>query len=215
MEYPKIKNVFKFDEKYRTILSLNEPYESLKSISWYGSEKCDGMNIRINWDGHRISIAGHTEKSVVPDHMMKYLSDLFLTQEMEYVFEQIFEDKEVTIFGEGYGYKIQTNGDKYIKDKVSFIVFDIHISDYWLERKNVEDICERMNLPIVPIVFNGTLDEAKEYVRNHPASILSSEHEMEGLVLRPKVNIFDRNGFFITCKLKYRDMIKGGEVVNK
>ena len=38
MEYPKIKNVFKFDEKYRTILSLNEPYESLKSIAWYGSE---------------------------------------------------------------------------------------------------------------------------------------------------------------------------------
>ena len=76
MEYPKIKNVFKFDEKYRSILGLNEPYESLKNIEWYGSEKCDGMNIRIAWDGHRISISGHTAKSVIPDHMMKYLSFL-------------------------------------------------------------------------------------------------------------------------------------------
>ncbi len=215
MEYPKIKNVFKFDEKYRNILGLNEPYETLKDIEWIGSEKVDGMNIRISWDGHDITIAGHTSKSVIPEHMNKYLSDLFLTQEMEYVFEQIFEDKEVTIFGEGYGYKLQTNGDKYIKDKVSFIVFDININNYWLERKNVEEICERMNLSIVPLVFKGTLDEAKEFVKKHPNSTLSNEHEMEGLVLRPKVNIFDRNGNFITCKLKYRDMIKGGEVIKE
>ena len=29
-EYQKIGNVFKFDEKFRTIVGLNEPYETLK-----------------------------------------------------------------------------------------------------------------------------------------------------------------------------------------
>ena len=31
-EYQKIGNVFKFDEKFRTIVGLNEPYETLKEL---------------------------------------------------------------------------------------------------------------------------------------------------------------------------------------
>lgn len=206
-EYMKIQNVFKFDEKYRKIIALNEPYEMLKNIEWYGTEKVDGTNTRICWDGHRISILGHTDKSQLPNHLVDYLSKLFLTPEMEYVFEQIFEDKEVVIYGEGYGNKIQADGEKYTSD-VGFIVFDININDFWLLRENVENICERLNLYIVPIVFRGTLDEAKKFVLNHPASTLSNEHEMEGLVLRPKVQLYDVKGHLITCKLKYRDIIK-------
>lgn len=206
-EYIKIQNVFKFDEKYRKIIGLNEPYEMLKNIEWYGTEKVDGTNTRICWDGHRISILGHTDKSQLPNHLVDYLSKLFLTPEMEYVFEQIFEDKEVVIYGEGYGNKIQADGEKYTND-VGFIVFDININGFWLLRENVENICERLNLSIVPIVFRGTLDEAKKFVLNHPISTLSNEHEMEGLVLRPKVQLYDVKGHLITCKLKYRDIIK-------
>ena len=40
-EYQKIRNVFKFDEKFRTIVGLNEPYETLKNIIWQGTEKID------------------------------------------------------------------------------------------------------------------------------------------------------------------------------
>ena len=35
-EYQKIGNVFKFDEKFRTVVGLNEPYETLKNIIWQG-----------------------------------------------------------------------------------------------------------------------------------------------------------------------------------
>lgn len=187
IEYMKIQNVFKFDEKYRKIIGLNEPYETLKDIQWYGTEKVDGTNTRILWDGHRISIMGHTEKSQLPKHLTEYLSNIFLTSEMEYVFEQIFEDKEVAIFGESYGNKIQKDGEKYINDNVGFIIFDININNFWLSRENVENICKRLNFDVVPIVFNGTLDEAKEFILKHPCSTLSKEHEMEGLVLKPKI----------------------------
>ena len=46
-EYQKIGNVFKFDEKFRTIVGLNEPYETLKNIIWQGTEKIDGTSTTI------------------------------------------------------------------------------------------------------------------------------------------------------------------------
>lgn len=56
---------------------------TLKNIQWVGTEKVDGTNIRVYWDGYRISIAGRTDKAEIPPHLYKYLSDLFLTPEME------------------------------------------------------------------------------------------------------------------------------------
>ena len=41
-EYQKIGNIFKFDEKYHTIVGTNEPYETLNGIIWQGTEKIDG-----------------------------------------------------------------------------------------------------------------------------------------------------------------------------
>ena len=45
-EYQKIGNVLKFDEKFRTIVGLNEPYETLKNIIWQGTEKIDGEEVK-------------------------------------------------------------------------------------------------------------------------------------------------------------------------
>ena len=69
-EYQKIANIYKFDEKYRNIVGLNETYELLKDLTWEGTEKVDGTNVRIHWDGHDIEIKGHTEKSQLPSHLV-------------------------------------------------------------------------------------------------------------------------------------------------
>lgn len=211
-EYQKINNIFKFDEKYRTIVGMTDTYQALRNIEWIGTEKVDGTNIRIYWDGYKIQIAGRTERSQIPDHLMNYLSNLFLTQEMEYVFEQMFGEKEVYLFGEGYGFKIQTNGDKYFEDRknVGFILFDVNI-DFAndLSRDNVNDIAEKLGLKSVPVVFRGTLDEAIEFVKKHPMSTLGDgAHEMEGLVLQPVIQLYDAKHKLIKCKCKYCDVIK-------
>ena len=211
-EYQKISNIFKFDEKYRTIIGMTDTYQSLRNIEWIGTEKVDGTNIRIYWDGYKIQIAGRTERSQIPDHLMNYLSNLFLTQEMEYVFEQMFGEKEVYLFGEGYGYKIQANGDKYFEDRknVGFILFDVNI-DFAndLSRDNVNDIAEKLGLKSVPVVFRGTLDDAIEFVKKHHMSTLGdSSHEMEGLVLQPIIQLYDSKHKLIKCKCKYGDVIK-------
>ena len=210
-EYQKINNIFKFDEKYRTIIGITDTYQALKDIEWIGTEKVDGTNIRIYWDGHKIQIAGRTEKSQIPNHLMNYLSNLFLTQEMEYVFEQMFGEKETYLFGEGYGFKIQTNGDKYFEDRknVGFILFDVNINGFDLSRDNVNDIAEKLGLKSVPVVFEGNLNEAIEFVKKHPMSTLGdNSHEMEGLVLQPIIQLCDSKHNLIKCKCKYVDVIK-------
>ena len=160
----------------------------MRNIEWIGTEKVDGTNIRIYWDGHKIQIAGRTEKSQIPEHLMNYLSNLFLTQEMEYVFEQMFGEKETYLFGEGYGCKIQANGDEYFEDRksVGFILFDVNIGGFDLSSDNVNDIAEKLGLKSVPVVFRGTLDDAIKFVKKHNDSTLGNgSHEMEGLVLQP------------------------------
>ena len=210
-EYPKINNIFEFDEKYRKITGLNNTYQVLKNIEWVGTEKIDGTNVRIYWDGHDIQIAGRTDKTQLPQHLMNYLSSVFLTQEMEYVFEQMFGDKETYLFGEGYGFKIQANGDKYFENRkdVGFILFDVNINGFDLTRENVNDIAQRLGLESVPIVFKGTIDEAIEFVKKHHMSTLGDKlHEMEGLVLQPIIQLYDNHHKMIKCKCKYRDVIK-------
>ena len=211
-EYQKIGNIFKFDEKYKRILGKNEPYETLKNLIWQGTEKIDGTNIRVYWDGHTISYIGRTDKSDLPKHLDKYLADTFLTQEMEYVFEQMFEDKEVHLFGEGYGAKIQSGGGDYVQgnDECGFILFDVNINGFDLKRKDVNDIADKLGLPSVPVVFEGTLDEAIEFVSKHPASTLNNgKHEMEGIVLVPRdIQLYDNKQHLIKCKCKYQDLRK-------
>ena len=133
---------------------------------------------------------------------------MFCTQEMEYVFEQVFEDKDVILFGEGYGPKIQ-NGGTYSKEP-KFILFDVCIDDHYLSRANVNDIAEKLCIDAVPVMFVGTLDEAIEYVRRHPMSTLGNgEHEMEGLVLQPLgIVLYDSKFHPVKCKCKYRDVIR-------
>ena len=207
-EYRKIANVFKFDAKYQNIVDLNEPFKSLENLTWVGTEKVDGTNIRIIWDGYKIEIKGRTDNAQFQGELYDTLSQMFLTKEMEYVFEQIFETKNVVIYGEGYGPKIQAGGGLY-SDTPKFIVFDVNIDGHYLKRANVLDICEKLNLDVVPELFSGTIDEAKKFVSKHPSSTINEKHEMEGLVLELPLEIFDKNGNPLKCKVKYRDMLKG------
>lgn len=211
-EYLKIKNIFLFDEKYRTVVGLDETMQIVKNLIWQGTEKVDGTNVRVHWDGHRIEFAGRTDKAELPKELKEALTNIFLTQEMEYVFEQIFEDKDVILYGEGYGPKIQNGGD-YSQD-AKFILFDIEINDFYLKREDVNDIADKLGLDKVPVVFEGTLDEAIEYVKKHNASTLGNKkHEMEGLVLQPKgIILYDYKKRPLKCKCKYRDLIKANLV---
>ena len=205
-EYNKIETVYERDVngtkkliegKYR-----NETVEFLANNKWAFTEKIDGTNIRIYWDGHKITFGGRTERAQIPSHLVNKLSEMFLNVETEELFEQKFGEREVILFGEGYGVKIQ-NGGAYRPD-VGFILFDVMIGDNYQSRENVEGIAKCFNLEIVPIIMYGTIQEAVDFVKTKPNSTIGTA-KMEGLVGRPVVEIKDRCGNRIIVKIKVCD----------
>lgn len=206
-EYHKIDTIYERDtfgtKKLIEGKFHSEAVEYLANSEWEFTEKIDGTNIRIHWDGHKITFGGRTERANIPSHLVNKLNELFLNEETEQLFEQKFGEKEVILFGEGYGMKIQAVGSDYRSD-VGFILFDVLIGDNFLSRESVEDIARAFSLEIVPIVLRGTIQEAVDYVKTKPNSTIGKA-KMEGVVGRPKVELKDRCGHRLIVKIKCRD----------
>lgn len=206
-EYEKIETIFKRDLDTKKIIEgqyRNKTIEYLKDCIWEFSEKVDGTNIRVVWDGHKVMFYGRTDKAQIPSFLLTKLQELFGGNINEEIFEQLFGASQVVLYGEGYGAKIQ-NGGGY-RDDVSFILFDIEINGIYLERESVVGIAEKLKIEYVPILFSGTLQEGVDYVKQHPSSYIAmKDADMEGLVARPQYELKDRLGNRIIVKIKYRD----------
>ena len=205
-EYHKIETLFERDNdgtkkliegKFR-----NKTVKMLKDCNWIFTEKIDGTNIRVFWDGHNISYGGRTDRAQIPSRLKEKLDQIFINNETEEMFEQKFGEKNVIFFGEGYGAGIQKGGA--YREDVSFILFDVLVEDVWLERENVEDIAKSFGLEIVPIIFTGNLQKGVDFVKTNPKSTIGSAN-MEGLVARPESEILDRFGNRVIVKIKCRD----------
>lgn len=203
-EYHKIKTVFKRDPdtNNKTLLegqySLPE-FEYLKDNTWVFTEKIDGTNIRIKWEGGLLSYGGKTDNAQIPTFLYDKLNQIFSPP----LFELDFPDTDVCFYGEGYGAKIQKGGG-YIPDGVDFILFDVRVGDWWLKRKDVEEIAEKHGLRLVPLWAEGTLRDAIEIVRGGSLSLIG-KCKAEGLVMRPKTELQTRSGHRIITKIKHKD----------
>jgi len=175
-------------------------FEYLFHNQWVGTEKIDGTNIRIHWNGNEVKIGGRTDNSQIPVFLYDKL------QKMISIFNwnEVFPDAvDVTLYGEGYGAKIQKGG-LYISDGVDFILFDVKIDKWWMKREVVNDIASKLNIDSVPVIFNGTLEEGIEFVKDEFKSTIGTA-KAEGLVLVPEIDLLDRNGERIITKLKTID----------
>ena len=206
IEYNKIDTLYKRDMEGTKKLLVGEfrnpTVEFLKDNVWTFTEKIDGTNIRVYWDGHKVQFGGRTERAQIPSDLVNYLNSVFGTNEAEQIFEEKFGETEVILFGEGYGPKIQ-NGGLYRND-VSFIMFDVLIAGNYQPRESVEDIAKAFGIDIVPIIFEGTIQEGVDFVKTNPDSTMGTA-KMEGLVGRPKVELRDRCGKRVIVKIKWED----------
>lgn len=204
-EYHKIETLFERDEKTKKLVEgkyRNEAIKYLKDNKWQFTEKIDGTNIRIYWDGHKVSFFGRTDRAQIPVELTNRLIKLFGGEINEQLFEQKFGETEVILFGEGYGERIQ-NGGLYRKGQ-DFILFDVMIADSYQPRESVEDIAKYFGIDIVPIILEGTLQEAVNYVKSKPKSSIGIA-DSEGVVGRPVIELQDRCGKRIIVKIKVRD----------
>lgn len=95
-------------------------------------------------------------------------------------------------------------GGKYIPDGVDFILFDVKVGQWWLERDNVTDIANKLSIKRTPVIADCALEEAVVMIKSGVKSTYG-DFLSEGLVLRPKVGIFCRNGNRIITKIKHKD----------
>lgn len=205
-EYHKIDGLFKRDETTKKLLAgefRSETVDMLKNCEWEFTEKIDGTNVRVVWDGHKVSFYGRTDRAELPKRLIKVLEFTFGGEVNEQIFEEHFGNTEVILFGEGYGAKIQKGGD-YRSDN-GFILFDVQIGDIFLTRENVVDIGRYFGVDVVPIVLTGTIEDGISFVKARPNSTIGTA-KMEGVVGRPKVELRDRRGNRVIVKIKVRDM---------
>lgn len=211
-QYHKIQTVFKRDEATKHIIegdySMPE-FDYLKDNDWVFTEKVDGTNVRVGWNGKAIIFGGKTDDAQMPVFLMQKLQEMFDTTPKRQVFKTIFnlneETADVCLYGEGYGKKIQAAGNLYKPDgTVDFVLFDIKIGEWWLERSNVEDIASKLGVKVVPIIGQGTLKDAIEMTRKGFKSQWG-DFDAEGIVARPSVELVARSGDRIITKIKHRD----------
>lgn len=204
-EYHKIQTVFKRDPatKHKNLLegefSLPE-FEFLKNNQWVFTEKVDGTNIRIIINDGKITFGGRTNAAQIPATLFERLQEKFLPKEE--LLLDAFPNGGV-LYGEGYGAKIQKVGINYRQDQ-DFVLFDVKVGDWWLQRDDVEGISEKFGLDVVPIIGAGTLDEMIRRARGGITSIWG-DFEAEGIVARPETELKTRLGHRIITKIKCRD----------
>lgn len=206
--YTKIETPYKRDmEGTKKLIEGNfrsEEVEFLKDNTWVCTEKIDGTNIGIVWDGHKVFFQGRTERAQIPNTLVNKLVELFGGDVNEELFEQKFGETKVILFGEGYGAGIQKGGA--YRPDVSFILFDVYLpeSGLWLNRDSIEDIAKAFNIDAVPIILTGTIQDAIDYVKTKPKSTIGTA-PMEGLVCKPLVDLKDRQCRRIIVKVKVKD----------
>ena len=210
----------------------------LRNCKFDASEKIDGTNIRIEVtpekfyicpdvyaDIFSVTYKGKTDNAQIPAHLLKHLEETYPENNVlaalglpksitkEWMIEKGYETFEdipmYTIYGEGYGIKIQKGGN-YIKDGVGFIVFDVKVGDMYLLRPSMEDIALKLGAPIVPYMGQFTIDEAIEFVKKGFKSTIAEnkDYDAEGLVLKSPDGIRTRRGERIIFKIKTCDFIK-------
>ena len=211
--YHKIQTLFLRDPEtnFKTLqegLYAKEEFEYLKDTDWSWTEKVDGTNIRVLWDGIFVEFRGKTNRAQLLGSLVTKLKQLFPHEEVRRVFpHQGIEEDDVCLYGEGYGPKIQSGG-KYTEE-VNFVLFDVKVNGLWLSRENVIDVGYELRVGVVPEIIVAPPDVAVELVKTKfDSTWYAGQHfPAEGLVGRPKVELQNCRGERVITKLKHRDFI--------
>jgi hypothetical protein len=204
-EYHKIQTLFKRDmtSKRKTLLEgqwTMPEFEYLADNQWVFTEKVDGTNIRVIFNGGIVTFGGRTDDAQIPAQLVTRLNERFLP--MADMLQQVF-GCDACLYGEGYGAKIQKGGGNYRKDQ-DFVLFDVKVGDWWLQRADVEDVATKLGIDVVPIIGEGTLHDAVAMAKAGIASTWG-DFWAEGIVARPKTELKTRAGNRLITKIKCRD----------
>lgn len=180
-------------------------------------------------------IKGKTDNAQIPPHLDKFMRETFTESKVyaalgikkfipieEWIEHNWVFSKEdptpdeskipemYTIYGEGYGMKIQKGGGRYLSNSVSFRGFDVKVNDLYLLRDNAMEIFKKLGADTVPYLGQMTIDEAIDFVRAGFISTISEDRTLmaEGVVLTSPLGLKNRRGERLIVKIKYEDFVK-------
>lgn len=224
MRYPKIDTLWKRDEnnKYCIIEDDYSRPEFTNIKTWLFTEKVDGTNIRVSWKNEvddlgrswvigglgKVEFDGRGDESQIPIKLLEMLTEKFTAECFKSAFVKEGDGnkapRNVILFGEGYGPNIHSGG--LYRNDPGFILFDVNIDGWWLDRGNVEDIAKKMDIPVVPIKGIGSIDLGVGLVKSAPNSLISKQPRVaEGIVARSYPLVLLRDGTPLMWKLKVKD----------
>ena len=87
-EYHKIDSLFKRTERGELILGdFSRPeFAYLARTEWEWTEKVDGTNIRVSWDGMAVRFGGKTDNAMLPVPLLDRLHVLFTSETLAAIF---------------------------------------------------------------------------------------------------------------------------------
>lgn len=209
IEYPKIETLYARDPKTFKVIptQLRLPEFDLPK-RWLITEKVDGTNIRINWNGSTVLIGGRTDNAQLPTPLVSALTLMFPASKLDALFST-----DVTLYGEGYGGKIQKGG--IYRPDPSFRLFDVRIGDWWLHWDGVESVAAALGIATVPVIayewtarFPQSYDELERMMGGDSSSIITeggTGGQAEGIVARTEPLLLMRDGRRLMFKLKFKD----------
>ena len=216
-QYHKIQTVYLRDpdNNHKTLLEgqyAKPEFEYLAGCEWVATEKVDGTNIRIKCaeyqeDGkaYGVTFGGKSDNAQIPAFLIERLEARFHGDSTREQIAELFPEG-ACLYGEGYGAKIQKGGGNYREDQ-DFVLFDVKVGEWWLNRDAVEQIASDLKIEVVPIIKVGTLPEMVEFAR---AGFNSNWGPFlaEGVVARPSTELSTRSGHRIITKIKHKDFVR-------
>lgn len=165
----------------------------------YAMEKIHGTSANLAYGAKGLSLfAGGAS--------MSEFAKLFDTALLEAVFEIIAPDRDMTVYGEAYGGKMQGMSGTY-GDKLRFVVFEVQVGYCWLDVPKAESVALCLGLDFVPYRVVSTDIEVLNAEMHRPSEQavkcgITEPKMREGIVLRPLIELTKNNGARVIAKHK-------------
>lgn len=194
---------------YMHIPNLYKERDILMFKEVWALEKVHGSSAHISFKNQGDDDTGRTVPPTV--HLFcggckkELFNSLWNLEELTKKFLDLGVEK-ITIYGEGYGGKMQGMSATYGKE-LKFVAFDVRIGEVWLDVEKAHEICASMSIDFVAYEKVSTNLEDLDRERDRPSrqAVWNGIHEdklSEGVVLRPIIELRKNNGARIICKHK-------------
>lgn len=213
--YHKIKSVLAYADVqpykkrriYNELKFVDNVCEFFKFNNFHCTEKVDGTNIIVFWNGRDVTFKGRKLTDQIPAKLLEILKNTFTKELMKIVFGTR-DNSGIVIYVEGHGYSLGSE----LKNKMP-LWEDLHIIDIgginlttseisFFDFERLEMISSIFKLNTVPLIGIHNMCEAVEMCKNTYMSTINENIKAEGIVIRPVIDLKTKTNERIIYKIR-------------